>query len=496
MTEKDSNTTEGPDELLKKRRSPVETSKNNLPRELWHTLSLDNMAFLRQLPLFKNLPEKNLDLISQHFKHEHYARDDVIVRQGSLADSFFIIKSGLVEISNLSSNGASNFIRYMEQQDFFGEIGVLTGQNRSATVTAVTSVDILVMDEEGFYAMLAKNVEVAIELARVLAYRLSDTDKRLANKLIGSNLILVISARERLGGTTIANAMTLMLASSTEAPTAYAEFPQKDLASAYGFHPSHETYDHPGGFQILNPKFGLDISESAQISFLMDQASMRFKNIIVYISAELAQQLGALVSCASQIVMVTSSQREDWEQTQKVIASLKQQILRHKTRFFTVVNHTDAADSDELINAVPDFVIPFLDPLPPIAERRVENLPEPLKAVTTKILKLLSYTNQIGIYLPTTIGVDSRADTSSFVKKTLALMGKLFGGATYEKAKGLWNSQEVGLVEEEIHLVRSYCSQAELDKHMGEVVDYVETLKQDLHQEAMALEVNQKLMLI
>jgi hypothetical protein len=75
-------------------------------------------------------------------------------------------------------------------------------------------------------------------------------------------------------------------------------------------------------------------------------------------------------------------------------------------------------------------------------------------------------------------------------------MGRIFGGATHEKVQGVWNSQETGLVGETIHLVRSYCSQPALDKHMGEVVDYVETLKQELQQEAMALEVNQKLMLI
>jgi hypothetical protein len=163
---------------------------------------------------------------------------------------------------------------------------------------------------------------------------------------------------------------------------------------------------------------------------------------------------------------------------------------------FTVVNHIDPEVSDELSEATPDFVIPFLSNLPPIAERRVENLPEPLTEVIIEIFKLLGYTNQIGVYIPTTIAVDQKANTSEYVEKTLSFMGKLFGGATYQKVQGVWNSQEAGLVQEDIHLIRSYCSQPVLDKHMGEVVDYVETLKQELQQEAMALEVNQKLMLI
>jgi hypothetical protein len=163
---------------------------------------------------------------------------------------------------------------------------------------------------------------------------------------------------------------------------------------------------------------------------------------------------------------------------------------------FTVVNHVTPEVSDEPINPPPDFVIPFFDTLLPIAERRVENLPGALSEAITGIFSLLGYTNQIGVYLPTTIGVDQKANTSAYVDRTLSFMGQIFGGATHEKVQGVWNSQDAGLVEEDIHLVRSYCSQPVLDKRMGEVVDYVETLKQELQQEAMALEVNQKLMLI
>jgi CRP-like cAMP-binding protein len=469
---------------------------NNLPKELWNVLSLDSVAFLRQLPLFKNLTETALDLIRQCFRQEHYARNDVIVRQGGIAKSFFVIKSGMVAISNLSSSGASNFIGYLEQGDFFGESGLLTGQSISATITAFTPVDILMVDKDDFYAMLSKHVEIAIELARTLAYRLSATNTRLANKFVDSSLFLVISTGKQLGAATVANAMALMIASSAKDPTAYIEFTGKELPSIYGFPPTSEIYNHPGGFQILNPKSGADIPELAQVTLVMDQASARFKNIVICISWELAQQLDTLIRSASQIVLVTSPRREDRDHTQKVIASLKPYIRTNKTRLFTIINHVNSEVSDELTEPSPDFVIPFLGALPPIAERRVENLPVPLTEVVAGMFNLLGYTNQIGVYLPTTIGVNQKANTSSYVEKTLSFMGKVFGGATHEKVQGVWNSQDAGLVEEDIHLVRSYCSQPVLDKHMGEVVDFVETLKQDLQQEAMALEVNQKLMLI
>jgi CRP-like cAMP-binding protein len=469
---------------------------NNLPSELWNALGLDNVVFLRQLPLFTNLTEIDLGFIGQQFKQERYERNDVIVRQGNLAKSFFIIKSGMVAVSNLSSNGVYNLIRYLEQGDFFGESGLLTGQSTSATITAFTPVDILVINKDGFYAMLTKHVEIAIDLARTLAYRLAATNTKLANKLNDSSLFLVVGSGKQSGATTVANSMALIIADSTKAPTAYIEFSGKEPSSTYGFPATSETYNHPGGFQILTPKNGADIPELAQVAFVMDQASAQFKNIIVCISWELVQQLDALVSSASQIVMVTSPSKEEQMHTQKVIASLKPYIRPNKTRLFTVVNHANPEISDQQTEAVPDFTIPFLGILPPVAERRVENLPKPLTEVIIGIFKLLGYTNQIGIYIPTTIAVNQIADTSEYVKKTLSFMGKLFDGATHEKVQGVWNSQRVGLVQEDLHLVRSYCSQPVLDKHMGEVVDYVEILKQELQQEAIALEVNQKLMLI
>ena len=166
---------------------------NNLPKELWDALSVDNVAFLSQLPLFTHLTKTDLDVIGQQFKQEHYDRNDVIVRQGVLAKSFFIIKSGMVAVSNLSSNGAYNLIRYLEQGDFFGESGLLTGQSTSATITAFTPVDILVINKDGFYSMLTRHVEITIDLARTLAYRLAATNTRLANKFNDTSVFLVVS---------------------------------------------------------------------------------------------------------------------------------------------------------------------------------------------------------------------------------------------------------------------------------------------------------------
>jgi RNA binding exosome subunit len=100
------------------------------------------------------------------------------------------------------------------------------------------------------------------------------------------------------------------------------------------------------------------------------------------------------------------------------------------------------------------------------------------------------------MYIPTTMDVDRQIDTSLYVQRALELLGDLFGGATSDDAKGVWKSDTEGLVGETVYIVTSYVTQTDLDRHLARIVDFVEGLKRELKQEAMALEVNEKLMLI
>lgn len=169
----------------------------------------------------------------------------------------------------------------------------------------------------------------------------------------------------------------------------------------------------------------------------------------------------------------------------------------NKTHLLTIVNQTTAnSDAHESQDTIPDFVLPFLSNLLAVSEQSFDTLPASLRKITEEMVSRLGFTSQIGVYIPTTVAVDQQADTSLQVEQTLAFMGKMFGGATHEAVYGVWNSNETGLVTENIHLIRSYCTQTVLDERMGSVIDFVETLKQELQQEAMAIEANQKLMLI
>ena len=76
------------------------------------------------------------------------------------------------------------------------------------------------------------------------------------------------------------------------------------------------------------------------------------------------------------------------------------------------------------------------------------------------------------------------------------MLAGFFGGATSTEAAGYWISPSAGLVSEKSTMIFAYCSEADLDKYINNVVEYCEKLKTELKQDAIALELNGKMYFI
>jgi hypothetical protein len=158
-----------------------------------------------------------------------------------------------------------------------------------------------------------------------------------------------------------------------------------------------------------------------------------------------------------------------------------------------VVNRPHQNYQDTPAPGQSDFDLPFLAEL---SVDQDDTFPEPLAEMTQAIVDRLGRTSDIAVYIPTTIDVDQRIDTTSYVKDTLAFMGDRFGGATSSQAEGVWDSEETGLVNEVVYIVRSFVTQEDMNQHLNVMLEYVAKMKEALHQEAMAIEVDRKLMLV
>lgn len=113
-----------------------------------------------------------------------------------------------------------------------------------------------------------------------------------------------------------------------------------------------------------------------------------------------------------------------------------------------------------------------------------------------KLKNLIVLESNVKIYIPGTIDVNNESDNSLFVDKTLKLLSGFFGGSTSYLAVGCWISQNKGLIKEKITICESYCKETDLQKNIDNIIDYCEDLKKDLQQEAISLEINNKLYFI
>ncbi len=125
---------------------------------------------LETIDIFRPLVDGELHFAAERFQQTHYASGETIIAEGMPGDSFFIIARGEVEITRLRSESRQLLARLGEGQ-FFGEMALLTGQRRIATVVAATDVELFVIDKGGFQDILTHKPKVAEDISTILSER-------------------------------------------------------------------------------------------------------------------------------------------------------------------------------------------------------------------------------------------------------------------------------------------------------------------------------------
>jgi len=101
--------------------------------------------------------------------------------EGAPADCAYIIASGKVEVSKRGANGEVKVIGMLSDGDIFGEMGLIDGLPRSASVTAIVDCSINVLTKEVFNNMSDKNPKALVPILKVLTSRLRATLKLIEN---------------------------------------------------------------------------------------------------------------------------------------------------------------------------------------------------------------------------------------------------------------------------------------------------------------------------
>ena len=132
--------------------------------------SLNN--HLRSVPLFASVDEAFVEHLKESVELVSYNQNQIICKEGEEADAFYLIRSGMVRVSNALPGG--DMVRtYLSRGDYFGEIGLLHSIKRTATCTALDAVDVVKIPASDFNLMLERFPGVRRQLEPVATARLA-----------------------------------------------------------------------------------------------------------------------------------------------------------------------------------------------------------------------------------------------------------------------------------------------------------------------------------
>jgi ATP-binding cassette subfamily B protein len=123
-------------------------------------------AALRRVPLLARLDDDQLTTLAESFSVEHARAGTVLVHEGDVADKFYVIARGRVEVTRDNGTGTRNLVVVLEDGDYFGEAGLLHDAPRNATVTTLTDSICLVLDRQHFQQVIAATPSLRDDLLR------------------------------------------------------------------------------------------------------------------------------------------------------------------------------------------------------------------------------------------------------------------------------------------------------------------------------------------
>ncbi len=130
------------------------------------------IALLRTMPVFADLPERDLVVLVDDLRAKEYAKDDMIFRQGDESREVYFVRKGKVRIYKISPSGNETTIAIFTTNDVIGELAALDHEPRSASAKAMTAVSLLALSQEHFVHTLQTVPRFGMNTARMLAHKL------------------------------------------------------------------------------------------------------------------------------------------------------------------------------------------------------------------------------------------------------------------------------------------------------------------------------------
>jgi len=132
------------------------------------------------VPLFANLEKVERDAITSILVKKAFKPDEMIVHEDDSENhAFFIIADGTVHVTVFTSEGKQTILATLRKGEFFGEMALLDGEPRSASVIAAESCVLLMLYRRSFLEILQKYPKITIQMLIEMSRRLRRTNRQI-----------------------------------------------------------------------------------------------------------------------------------------------------------------------------------------------------------------------------------------------------------------------------------------------------------------------------
>jgi len=140
-----------------------------------------SMLLLRNVPLFAMLQEHQLVLLTSVVTRRSFPRSTTIMAAGDATDSLYIVISGRLKVMMSDDEGREVILSMLGPDEYFGEMGLIDDNTRSASVISVEPCELLVLAKRDFRKCLSENFEMALTVMRGLVKRLREADRKIGS---------------------------------------------------------------------------------------------------------------------------------------------------------------------------------------------------------------------------------------------------------------------------------------------------------------------------
>lgn len=148
------------------------------------------LRILKEIPLFRSLSDEHLSLVSGGFTINKVKKGEIIFYQSDESTDLYIVLEGSVKACLIDPEDKELVLNIFKKGDFFGELSLLDGRPRSATIIAIDDSVIGVLRREKFLTLLKNNPMIAISLLSAMVERI-----RITDEMLGAMAFLDVSRR-------------------------------------------------------------------------------------------------------------------------------------------------------------------------------------------------------------------------------------------------------------------------------------------------------------